>query len=160
MQVQETVRSTSATAKLKLRSLRLTKTLGWTAFVFGFVFTVLAPFINLHLVATMNKRFTDKRLNSFILAHLTQNPATILSSLYLSTGASKAILNAEDGVDLLVICGNPIVPTFLLNMFIWLTFILSILFNFEANEYREVITLDAIVSMKVRLERRENKSNT
>jgi len=108
----------------------------------------------------MNKRFTDKRLNSFILAHLTQNPATILSSLYLSTGASKAILNAEDGVDLLVICGNPIVPTFLLNMFIWLTFILSILFNFEANEYREVITLDAIVSMKVRLERRENKSNT
>ena len=75
-----------------------------------------------------------------------------MSSLYLSASAGKAIINAVDDEDeALVVCGNPIIPTFLLNMFIWLTFILSILFNFESAEIRNNITVDKVARMDVPL---------
>ena len=110
---------------------------------------MLSPFINLQLVS-MIASLSDASLNRFIISHLLHHPATILSSLYLSASAGKAIINAVgDEDETLVVCGNPIVPTFLLNMFIWLTFILSILFNFECAEIRNSITIDKIARMDV-----------
>ena len=80
----------------------LTNTLGWVCTVLGFVFTLLAPFINLTLVKIIDETHTDIEINEYIMRQLQKNPSILCTSLYLSSAATKAILNADKDAPLLL----------------------------------------------------------
>ncbi|GMH86688.1 hypothetical protein TrST_g13934 [Triparma strigata] len=127
---------------LKESGHRLTRSLGWTGVVFGFLFAVLAPVNNLILVDLINKRFSDEDVNAHVVSQLRTNPGILLTSLYLSSSATKAIIESSPEEATLFQCGNPIIPTFLLNMFIWLTFTLQLLMHFDTSTDHSNITWD------------------
>ena len=135
---------------------RLTRSLGWTGVVFGFLFAVLAPVNNLILVDLINKRFSDEDVNAHVVSQLRTNPGILLTSLYLSSSATKAIIESSPEEATLFQCGNPIIPTFLLNMFIWLTFTLQLLMHFDTSTDHSNITWDRVATMdlpkKIRFE--------
>ncbi|GMH88706.1 hypothetical protein TL16_g11232 [Triparma laevis f. inornata] len=141
---------------LKESGHRLTRSLGWTGVVFGFLFTLLAPLNNLILVDLINKRFNDEDVNQHVLSQLRTNPGILLTSLYLSSSATKAIIESSPEEATLYQCGNPIIPTFLLNMFIWLTFTLQLLMHFDTSTDHSKITWDQVATMdlpkKIRFE--------
>lgn len=76
--------------------------------MFGFVFAPLAPLINLQLVVMIDEFYTDEEVNDHVLRQLKSNPSILCTSLYLSSSAVRAILNAEVGPDapaILAQCG-------------------------------------------------------
>ena len=144
---------------------RLTRTLGWVGMIFGFSFALLAPINNLVLVDLINKKFSDEAVNEHVLQQLQTNPGILLTALYLASAASKAILESSSSEPTLLQAGNPIIPTFLLSLFIWNTFICQLLLHFDEENDHKDLSWDNIASMnlprKVRKEVREcDKANT
>ena len=154
--ISNAISTSSFAARFAHSGHRLTRSLGWTGVVFGFLFAVLAPVNNLILVDLINKRFSDEDVNAHVVSQLRTNPGILLTSLYLSSSATKAIIESSPEEATLFQCGNPIIPTFLLNMFIWLTFTLQLLMHFDTSTDHSNITWDRVATMdlpkKIRFE--------
>ena len=110
---------------------------------------MLAPINNVILVDLINKKFSDEAVNEHVLQQLKANPGILLTALYLSSHASKAILESSGDEATLLQCGNPIIPTFLLNLFIWNTFILQLLAHFDETDDHKSLTWDNIAMMNL-----------
>mmetsp|Transcript_30410 Transcript_30410/g.60403 ORF Transcript_30410/g.60403 Transcript_30410/m.60403 type:complete len:414 (+) Transcript_30410:29-1270(+) len=90
----------------------------------GALWAIIGPPI-VHKGASKWSALEDHELSAALIAMFKALPGTLASQLYLSTAAMRCVLAADDESPLYEQCGNPLDPTFQINMLLWIMWFLS-----------------------------------
>ena len=103
---------------------------GWTAFygklfmTIGALNAIILPPI-FYKLASKWSALDDHELSSALIAMFKALPGTLASQLYLSTAAMRCVLAADDESPLYEQCGNPLAPTYQINMLLFITWFVA-----------------------------------
>mmetsp|Transcript_3209 Transcript_3209/g.6738 ORF Transcript_3209/g.6738 Transcript_3209/m.6738 type:complete len:368 (-) Transcript_3209:75-1178(-) len=116
-----------AGAKLSVSGDITEKWFGYCSMTFGAFFAIVLP-ISFPMMVKEYAKLSKRRQHEFIVGNLLKGSASILGSLiYISAAASRCIQRADDDGNLLSQCGNPIIPSFVLTIFLFWTWLLTVL---------------------------------
>ncbi|GMH54591.1 hypothetical protein TL16_g01705 [Triparma laevis f. inornata] len=100
---------------------------GWFSFCFGIFFAFVLPF-TYSFMASEYARMDKKKIYDFVIMSLLKGSGSILGSLvYIPTAAFGCIQRADPNKNLLKQCGNPILPSFCLSIFLFWTWLVTVL---------------------------------
>mmetsp|Transcript_14638 Transcript_14638/g.29845 ORF Transcript_14638/g.29845 Transcript_14638/m.29845 type:complete len:437 (+) Transcript_14638:157-1467(+) len=90
----------------------------------GALWAIIGPPI-VHKGASKWSALEDHELSSALIAMFKALPGTLASQVYLSTAAMRCVLAADDESPLYEQCGNPLIPTFQINMLLFMAWFLA-----------------------------------
>ncbi|GMH98098.1 hypothetical protein TrVE_jg12682 [Triparma verrucosa] len=114
-------------ARLKVDNDTTAQYFGWFSFCFGIFFAFVLPF-TFSFMASEYSNMNKKKIYDFVVMSLLKGSGSVLGSLiYISTAAFGCIQRADPTKNLLNQCGNPIIPSFCLSIFLFWTWLVSVL---------------------------------
>jgi hypothetical protein len=126
----------------------ITSLIGWFFLAFSSVQLTITPVLMLIAVKHANKVWSDQRIRVFIIFFLERCPKTLLSMLYISTTGIRAIVST-DTRPLLPTVGNPVVNVFLVDFFIFITFMMPIFVLMNDKKEAKAITVDHLALLNI-----------
>jgi len=126
----------------------VTSLLGWFFFVFGFVQLALFPPLMLMATIHTNNEWCDQRVRVWIIFILERSPKTLLSMLYISTTGIRAVVST-DARPLFPEIGNPVVNVFLVDFFIFITFMMPVFVLMGDEKETKAVTIDHLALLKI-----------
>ena len=116
-----------AGAKLSSSSDITEKWFGYCSLTFGVFFAMVLP-MSFPMMVKEYAKLSSRKQHEFIVGNLLKGSPSILGSLvYISAAASRCIQRADHEGNLLSQCGNPIIPSFVLTIFLFWTWLLTVL---------------------------------
>jgi hypothetical protein len=123
---------------LKSKEDAVTRSFGWGSFLYSIVFIVGLPPFAVHMARRYNS-LDNEKLHKFVVVGLLKgSPGVLAPLLYMCGAASRCLMLADPDTDLragdgsssssvLLQCGNPILPTFCITIFIFWTWLIQVL---------------------------------
>ena len=100
---------------------------GFVSLIFGAFFSLVLP-MSFPMMTKEYGKLSRRKQHNFVIGNLLKGSASILGTLvYISAAATRCIQRAEETDRLLSVCGNPIIPSFVLTIFLFWTWLLTVL---------------------------------
>jgi hypothetical protein len=105
----------------------VTTTFGLVSMLYSAVFVLILPPMTVYMAQRYNQLDNDELHEFVVLGLLKGSPGMLAPLLYICAAASRCIMDADDDNPLIKQCGNPILPTFCLTIFLFWSWLISVL---------------------------------
>lgn len=102
---------------------------GFIGIMGGTLFMLLGPPLTIAVVRKLG-RVPPRQLHYFLLTMLKSLPSSLGATLYVAAAAGSCLLQASDEENIIDQCGNPLVPTFFVTIFLGTIWVVGVILPF------------------------------